>query len=159
MHALDISHATSSFDTDPFEPQPIGVDTIFPFWVNGHPSNKGYVELPYTLPQDHCLYVMMRERDIDVWKMKLDWIAVHGGMALLNTHPDYMKFDRGGLGMEEYPKEYYEEFLRYVQKEYAGEYWHVLPSTLADFWRTNMVHAGISHQKKKPLGAASALPA
>lgn len=139
MHALEITHATSSFDTDPFEPQPYGVDTIFPFWVNGRPGNEGYVELPYTLPQDHCLFVLMRERDIDFWKMKLDWIAAHGGMALVNTHPDYMKFDDGPIGMEEYPKRFYEEFLGYVEEEYAGQYWHALPRDLAEFWRNAMV--------------------
>ncbi len=155
MQALDISHATSCFDTDPFEPQPVGVNTIFPFWVNGHPSNRGYVELPYTLPQDHCLFVMMRERDPDIWKMKLDWIAVHGGMALLNSHPDYMKFGRGELGMEEYPKAYYETFLRYVKEEYAGEYWHVLPSTLADFWRDTMLKGGKPASGREPSVAAS----
>jgi peptidoglycan/xylan/chitin deacetylase (PgdA/CDA1 family) len=159
MHDLHITHATSCFDTDPFEPQPAGVNTIFPFWVNGHPSNKGYVELPYTLPQDHCLFVMMREKDIDIWKMKLDWIAVHGGMALLNTHPDYMKFDRGELGLEEYPKTYYEEFLKYVQKEYAGEYWQVLPSTLAAFWRTTMVEKIGRKPAVEPRPAPVPMPA
>lgn len=159
MHALDITHATSCFDTDPFEPQPVGVETIFPFWVNGHPSKKGYVELPYTLPQDHLLFVMMRERDIDIWKMKLDWVAAHGGMALLNTHPDYMKFDRGEMGMEEYPKGYYEQFLRYVQEEYAGEYWQAVPGTVADFWRNEMVLGLADHTKIEPRSALSALPA
>ena len=31
---LDIQYDASTFDTDPFEPQPDGVDTIFPFWVS-----------------------------------------------------------------------------------------------------------------------------
>ena len=42
---LDILYDASTFDTDPFEPQPDGVDTIFPMWVPGK-SGKGYVELP-----------------------------------------------------------------------------------------------------------------
>jgi glycosyltransferase involved in cell wall biosynthesis len=33
MHDLDIAYDASTFDTDPFEPQPDGVGTIFPFWV------------------------------------------------------------------------------------------------------------------------------
>lgn len=156
MHALNISHATSCFDTDPFEPQPDGVNTIFPFWVNSHPKKRGYVELPYTLPQDHCLFVMMKERDIDYWKIKLDWIAVHGGMALVNTHPDYMKFDKGELEMEEYPKTYYEEFLRYIQREYAGEYWQALPGEVAEFWRTAMVSQSGHEEVKVTAGALRA---
>ena len=30
---LEIQYDASTFDTDPFEPQPDGVNTIFPFWV------------------------------------------------------------------------------------------------------------------------------
>jgi len=48
--------------------------------------------MPYTLPQDHCPFVIMREKDCKIWKEKLDWIAERGGMALLITHPDYMNF-------------------------------------------------------------------
>ena len=33
LHDLDIVYDMSTFDTDPFEPQPDGVNTIFPFWV------------------------------------------------------------------------------------------------------------------------------
>ncbi|HEY0455767.1 MAG TPA: hypothetical protein VGE41_05295, partial [Verrucomicrobiae bacterium] len=31
LHALDIQYDASTFDTDPFEPQPQGINTIFPF--------------------------------------------------------------------------------------------------------------------------------
>jgi hypothetical protein len=48
---------------------------------------RGYVELPYPLPQDFTLFTVMREKDIDIWKKKLDWIVEKGGMALLITHP------------------------------------------------------------------------
>ena len=51
LNDLDIEYDASTFDTDPFEPQPEGVNTIFPFWVP-RPGGGGYVELPYTLPQD-----------------------------------------------------------------------------------------------------------
>lgn len=33
LHDLNIAYDSSTFDTDPFEPQPDGVHTIFPFWV------------------------------------------------------------------------------------------------------------------------------
>src|SRR5580700_1961934 len=33
LHSLDIEYDASTFDTDPFEPQPDGAGTIFPFWV------------------------------------------------------------------------------------------------------------------------------
>jgi len=137
IHDLDIEYDASTFDTDPFEPQPDGVGTIFPFWVQNEDNSKGYVELPYTLPQDFTLFILMKEKNIDIWKKKLDWIAECGGMALVNTHPDYMNFDGGKLGLEEYPADYYREFLEYVKEKYEGQYWHVLPREMARFWKNN----------------------
>jgi hypothetical protein len=137
IHDLNIEYDASTFDTDPFEPQPDGTGTIFPFWVQGNSARNGYVELPYTLPQDFTLFVLMKEGNIDIWKKKLDWIAANGGMALLNTHPDYLNFDGKNLGIDEYPNNYYVEFLQYVKEHYAGKYWHVLPKDLARFWASN----------------------
>jgi len=134
IHHLNIEYDASTFDTDPFEPQSDGVNTIFPFFVSKNSNGKGYVELPYTLVQDFSLFVLMRETNIDIWKRKLDWIAEWGGMALLNVHPDYMKFGEGKLGLEEYPAKYYAEFLGYVKSKYEGQYWHGLPKTVARFW-------------------------
>ncbi len=138
IRELNIEYDASTFDTDPFEPQPDGMGTIFPFWVSKDSSYKGYVELPYTLPQDFTLFILMKEKDISIWKQKLDWIAEYRGMALVNTHPDYMKFDGEQLGIEEYPAKYYEEFLEFIKSKYEGQYWHVLPKDVARFWSNNL---------------------
>ncbi len=131
---LNIEYDSSTFDTDPFEPQPDGVRTIFPFRVGRGNGNRGYVELPYTLPQDHTLFVVMQEENIDIWKRKLDWITENGGMALLITHPDYMNFNRKKAGISEYPVAFYEEFLGYVKTRYAEQYWNALPKDIVRFW-------------------------
>jgi predicted glycosyltransferase len=133
---LDIEHSCSTFDTDPFEPQSDGVGTIFPFRAANDTGTRTYTELPYTLPQDHGLFVILNESDIGIWKRKLDWIAEKGGMAALNTHPDYMAFDGKEAGREEYPAERYLEFLDYVRTHYAGQYWPALPREMARFWQT-----------------------
>lgn len=135
MRRLDIKYDSSTFDTDPFEPKPIGRQTIFPFWVPSGVSGNGFVELPYTLPQDFTLYILMREKDIDIWKRKLDWIALHGGMALMTTHPDYINFSGSACAYEEYPIEYYKQFLEYIKKKYEGQYWHALPKDVAQFFK------------------------
>jgi hypothetical protein len=114
--------------------------TIFPFWVSNGFSDKGYVELPYTLAQDFTLFVLMKEKTIDIWKQKLDWIVEVGGMALINTHPDYMNFGDSGLRFEEYSVEYYIEFLRYIKERYNEQYWHGLPKDMADFWLKNSLN-------------------
>ena len=139
IHALNIEYDASTFDTDPFEPQSDGCRTIFPFWVHNGSYRKGYMELPYTLPQDFTVLVLMKDMNLSIWKTKLDWIARHGGMALLNTHPDYMSFGGGKLRYDEYPAEKYLEFLEYIENKYSGQYWHVLPREMARFWKMNMI--------------------
>jgi peptidoglycan/xylan/chitin deacetylase (PgdA/CDA1 family) len=134
LRDLDIEYDMSTFDTDPFEPQSDGVKTIFPFYVEDTYNQKGYVELPYTLPQDFTVFVLMRKSNIEIWKKKLDWISRKGGMALINTHPDYMQFDGKQPGYDQYPAEMYEAFLRHVHNEYDNLYWHVLPKEIARFW-------------------------
>ncbi len=129
---LDVEYDLSTFDTDPFEPQADGVGTIFPFVVPG-PNGRAYVEMPYTLPQDHGLFIILGEKDTRIWRQKLRWIAEQGGMALLNVHPDYMRFDGRSLGPEEFPASYYADFLGAIQEEYSGRYWHALPRQVAAF--------------------------
>jgi len=141
LHHLDVQYDASTFDTDPFEPQPDGRHTIFPFWVpcpNGNgsglpASSEGYVELPYTLCQDSTLFVILRETTPEIWMRKLDWIAEHGGMVLLDTHPDYMSFAGSPQTAKEYPVSLYREFLAYVKTKYAGKYWHALPREVARY--------------------------
>lgn len=137
LHELDLEYDASTFDTDPFEPQPEGRHTIFPFWVprlplNGH--SAGYVELPYTLPQDSTLFLLLRERSIEIWKKKVDWIAEHGGMVLLDTHPDYMAMG-SPASQDEYPVQFYLELLEYLRSRYQDQYWHVLPKDVARWVR------------------------
>lgn len=134
--ALNIEYDMSTFDTDPFEPQPDGVGTIFPFWVENkrHPEG-GYIELPYTLPQDFTPYVLMKETSPKIWIDKLDWIAEHNGMALVNVHPDYIDFENSGKNFEEFNLNIYTEFLEYVKTKYEGKYWNPLPAEVAAFWK------------------------
>jgi CelD/BcsL family acetyltransferase involved in cellulose biosynthesis len=133
IHDLNILYDSSTFDTDPFEPQPDSVRTIFPIWIRGD-NGTGYVEIPYTLPQDFTLFVLMKETDDRIWRKKLDWIAEKGGMALVVTHPDYMVFDNGKRRADSYPSDFYINFLTYVKEKYEGEYWSVLPRDLARYW-------------------------
>ena len=125
--------------------------TIFPFWVPDKDHQKGYVELPYTLPQDFLLFILMQEKNIDIWKKKLDWIADNGGMALFITHPDYMNFNNNTPIYEKYPVQYYEEFLTYIKTKYEGQYWHALPKDMARFWSANYKRKENIPRKRKHI--------
>ena len=158
LHELDICYDASTFDTDPFEPQPQGQETIFPFWVNrpqlrqsklksfatqstcetfypkSTSSRTGYVELPYTLPQDSTLFLLLQEKSPKIWMQKLEWLVQNGGMALVITHPDYMRFN-GLRSRADYPAALYREFLEHVREKYSGAYWHALPKEVAAYSR------------------------
>jgi hypothetical protein len=146
LHELEIGYDASTFDTDPFEPQSDGANTIFPFWIPApvrasegqttrEParSRPGYIELPYTLPQDSTMFLVLREPSIDVWKRKCDWIANHRGMMMLITHPDYMAMNGSHPKPWEYPVSLYERFLRQIQTNHDGAFWHALPKEVARF--------------------------
>jgi glycosyltransferase involved in cell wall biosynthesis len=138
LNGLDIEYDASTFDTDPFEPQPEGVNTIFPFWVP-RPGGGGYMELPYTLPQDSTLFIVLQETSPEIWKRKLDWIVRRGGMALVNVHPDYVAFGGKKIASAEYPVTLYEQFLQHIKENYGDQYWNALPREVAGWYRKTQV--------------------
>lgn len=150
LHELNIRYDASTFDTDPFEPQPDAAKTIFPFHVTAE-GKQGYIELPYTLPQDFLLFILMQEKDTRIWENKLRWIVDQGGMALFITHPDYIRFDSGPLNAEQYPAKYYEDFLRHIKTTYEGQYWHALPRDMAVFWPSEYTKTGNARRKKRHI--------
>ena len=158
-HDLDVEYSSCTFDTDPFEPQPDDVGTIFPFWVprpnsgikpdsaldssssraTHHSSPaSGYVELPYTLPQDSTLFLVLSEPTPEIWLRKLDWIVQHGGMALVNVHPDYLRFPGEPASPHTYPVEFYKKLLQCAREKYGQSFWHALPKQTAAFCKATM---------------------
>jgi hypothetical protein len=144
LHELDIEYDSSTFDTDPFEPQSDGVYMIFPFWVrrpveqNSTPR-QGYVEIPCTLPQDSTLFLVLGEKTTDIWTRKLDGIAEHGGMALVNVHPDYLCFNGEKLSSRTFPVALYAELSHYIRTRYSAEFWHALAREVASHMRRSEV--------------------
>jgi len=136
IHDLDIDYDASTFDTDPFEPQPDAAGTIFPFWVpatDHQTARRGYVELPYSLPQDSSLFLLFRETSPDIWIRKLDWVAKHGGMALVNVHPDYLRFPGEPASPRTYTSEHYIRLLEHVRSKYSTGFWQPLPREVARY--------------------------
>ena len=55
-------------------------------------------------------------------------------MALLHTHPDRMRFDKGKVGREEYGTELYAEFLSYIRNAYKDRYGRASPRDMPRFY-------------------------
>mgnify|MGYP005844724847 CR=1 FL=1 len=122
MQSLEIEYDSSFFDTDPFEPMPGGTMSIWPF-IMGR-----FVELPYTLAQDHTLLRVLGQATPELWLRKVDFLREHCGMALIDTHPDYLRSPEH-LAV-------YERLLAEVRRR--GDFWHALPAEVARWWRTRM---------------------
>jgi hypothetical protein len=119
IETMDFDFDASFADTDPYEPQPGGSCSLFPF----HLGNM--IELPYTLPQDHTLINQLRHDALSVWTLKAAWIESLGGMLLTLTHPDYSG-TQPYLGV-------YERLLERLNAIESS--WRPLPSEVAAWWR------------------------
>lgn len=149
LKELNVLYDASTFDTDPFEPQPDGANTIFPFWVE-RSDGSGYVELPYSLPQDSTLFLVLGEKTNDIWKQKLDWVAQHGGLALLNVHPDYIALGNR-IRRTEFPVSLYKEFLSHASAQFGDAAWCALPRDVAQFVRGSLFATASPATRTKTL--------
>ena len=119
MPTLGFDYDSSYPDTDPFEPQGGGCCSWLPFF------NGDLLELPITLPQDHTLFEILGDADGERWRAKADAVRGRGGMALLDTHPDYL----GGATAHRA----YLELLRAYAEDASA--WRALPRDVAHWWR------------------------
>jgi hypothetical protein len=119
MGRLGFDYDSSYPDTDPYEPQPGGCGSLWPFFIDDT------VELPITMAQDHTLFVILGHPDIQAWTDKARYIRERNGMALVLTHPDYLTGDEL-VGR-------YRALLADVADDQTA--WRALPRDVADWWR------------------------
>lgn len=124
MQHLNIEYDASCFDIDPFQAMSGGCGSLWPFQAGK------FIELPYTLPQDHTLFVVMQKKDDQIWRQKLEFIRHHHGMALMLTHPDYL------LSMQKL--DVYQSFLTYMLG--CGTPWHTTPRDLCRWFRKEILN-------------------
>jgi hypothetical protein len=118
MPRLGFDYDTSYPDTDPYEPMGGGCCTWLPFF------NRGMVELPITLPQDHTLFEILRVGD-QIWHEKADVLRRRGGMALLDTHPDYL--------LDDERLDAYAGLVSLLGRD--PTVWKALPREVSQWWR------------------------
>jgi peptidoglycan/xylan/chitin deacetylase (PgdA/CDA1 family) len=138
MQILDIEYDGSFFDTDPYEPIAGGTMSIWPFQLGR------FVELPYTLAQDYTVAEVMGETTPRLWLEKVEFIRANHGMALLNTHPDYLRKPR--------TRRIYSEFLAAMRE--GAQFHHALPREIARWWRAR---AAATSVQELPNGAVATI--
>jgi hypothetical protein len=143
MQDLETDYDLSFFDTDPYEPMPGGTMSIWPFQL-GH-----FLELPYTLAQDYTLTSVLGEETPRLWLEKVDFLRKYRGMALLNSHPDYLR-DGGTWAV-------YVDFLETMKE--TGGYWHALPWQVARWWQERAGSSSVpNEQTRSGHRSSAALP-
>ena len=128
MQALEIEYDLSFFDTDPYEPIPGGTMSVWPF------TTGRFIELPYTLVQDHTLSAVLKETTPALWLQKVDFLRRYSGLALVITHPDYLRDPRTWR--------VYADFLRAMRNK--ADFWHALPREVAQWWRERAAAASVA---------------
>ena len=107
--------------SDPFEPQPGGSCSFWPYFLGP------VVELPYTLPQDYTLFTLLRQRSTRLWLDQCEQLVEQNGLIQCVTHSD-----DGYLG-DANQWELYREFLSAMSER--DEIWRALPREVAAWWR------------------------
>lgn len=118
LQKLDIKYDASCFDYDPFQPFPGGTGSIWPFIVGK------LVELPYTLPQDHTMFYVLKQKDINIWVNKINWLIQNNGMIMVLTHPDYLNTPNH--------LEMYRSLLLFLRE--IDNAWFCLPKEMCEWW-------------------------
>jgi len=121
LNMIDFDYDSSFFDTDPYEPQPGGCLSLFPYLVGDT------VELPLTMPQDYTLFVLLKEANIKVWLTKAQEIRDRNGLICLVAHPD-----EGYVGDADKVR-HYVEFLEFLDGD--DRMWNPYPREAARWWR------------------------
>jgi peptidoglycan/xylan/chitin deacetylase (PgdA/CDA1 family) len=106
--------------SDPFEPQPGGCCTLWPFFIGD------VVEIPYTMPQDHTLFTLLGDRTPARWIDISRQIEEQHGLIHCVSHPD-----PGYLGDAEKAARY-REFLAALAER---PLWRALPRDVSTWWR------------------------
>lgn len=118
---LPLSYDCSVPHSDPLEPMPGGCCTLWPYFIDD------VVEVPYTLPQDHTLFTVLRRKSAADWLAQMEAIEKRHGLIQCLSHPD-----PGYLGDRD-NRAFYGELLDALAER--PQLWKPLPRDLVDWWR------------------------
>jgi len=122
LGALDFDYDMSVPNAASLEAQRGGCCSLTPYFIDN------VLEIPVTTTQDYCLFHILNEYSIDLWKRQMSLIADQHGLASFIVHPDYI-FKRR-------PFRTYRALLNYLAELRAdGKTWMPLPRELNNWWR------------------------
>jgi len=124
FHAMGFDYDSSAPDTDPYEPQPGGCLSLFPFLVDD------VVELPITMPQDHTVFGLLKRPDGALWAEKAKWVIARNGVVCILAHPDTMT----GYAESDAVMPHYSALLERLART-ESRMWNPLPRNLSAWWR------------------------
>jgi peptidoglycan/xylan/chitin deacetylase (PgdA/CDA1 family) len=122
---LPVLYDSSVPHSDPFEPQPGGCCTLWPYAIGG------VIELPYTMSQDHTLFTLLERRSAEPWLRQVEAIEERHGLIQCLSHPD-----PGYLGDAD-KRALYVELLDALAER--TDLWRSLPRDVAQWWRVRPV--------------------
>ncbi|HVZ61524.1 MAG TPA: hypothetical protein VG892_12140 [Terriglobales bacterium] len=129
--ALKFSYDMSVPNVAHLEPQRGGCCTALPYFIGD------VLELPLTTVEDYTLFYILRERNIDLWRLQGELIRLRHGLISFMVHPDYIQ------GTHELRM--YEDLMEYISglRDQHGV-WTALPREVDEWWRnrTSMTLTG-----------------
>jgi hypothetical protein len=119
--ALDFAYDMSVPSVGSLEAQRGGCCSVTPFFIGK------ILELPATTVQDYCLFHILNQYSIDLWKRQIALISDKHGLASFIVHPDYV-FEARALDT-------YKALLAYLDElRSEGKTWIALPGEVNRWW-------------------------
>lgn len=120
--ALDFAYDMSVPNSASLEAQRGGCCSVTPYFIND------VLEVPVTTTQDYCLFHILSDYSVDLWKRQMSLIADQDGLASFIVHPDYV-FERRALDT-------YRALLTYLAElRSEANIWIARPREVNDWWR------------------------
>jgi hypothetical protein len=122
FEALDFAYDMSVPSVGNFEAQRGGCCSVTPFFIGN------ILELPATTVQDYCLFHLLNQNSIDLWRRQIALIGEKHGLATFIVHPDYVFRGRA--------LDHYEELLAYITDLQSDrKLWIPRPGEVNQWWR------------------------
>ena len=129
---LEVEYDTSCPTVEIYAPQPGGCCSVFPYLVDE------LVELPFTLPQDHTLFTILKQSDEHIWLEGASQIIARNGLVNIIVHPDYTQSARDVAR--------YEKLVQFLQTSHTT--WFALPREVARWWKNRTQQQLVFEQGK-----------